>query len=162
TWHGDVSVIWNERSRLDFGALVRRQGQDGATNQFVYAPALIQTQDAAHGAGHQAGAYVQESFGPSSKVHFTFGLRQDAHSESRVQLTSPYASVWLQPWTKTRVELDWGQYGQFPELNQYLSTFVHGSLLPQRATHYEATLEQRLSDRMRVRLEFYDRQDRDL
>jgi hypothetical protein len=47
-------------------------------------------------------------------------------------------------------------------LNQYFSTFVTGRLLPERATHYEATIEQTLDDRTRLRLEFYDRQDRDI
>jgi hypothetical protein len=60
------------------------------------------------------------------------------------------------------VQLDWGQYSQFPELNQYFSTFATSRLLPERATHYEATVEQTLDDRTRVRLELYDRQDRDL
>ena len=35
-------------------------------------------------------------------------------------------------------------------------------MLPERATHYEATVEQGLDERTRIRVEFYDRQDRDL
>jgi len=95
-------------------------------------------------------------------VHLTAGIREDEHSASSVAVTSPYASISLTPLTKTRLQFDWGQYAQYPELNQFFSTFVHAPLLPQRATHFEATIEQRLDDRTRLRLEFYDRQDRDL
>src|SRR5207249_595372 len=94
TWHGDVSVVWSEKNRLDFGGLFRRPRQDGSTTQFVYSPALTQTLDISHGAGRQAGAYVQQSFAPlSGRVHITAGVRQDQHSEGRTQITSPYASV---------------------------------------------------------------------
>jgi hypothetical protein len=58
--------------------------------------------------------------------------------------------------------LNWGQYGQFPELNQFFSNFAVQKLLPEIATHYEASVEQRLDERTRVRVEFYDRQDRDI
>jgi hypothetical protein len=47
-------------------------------------------------------------------------------------------------------------------LSQFFSTYARGRLLPERATHYEAAIEHRLSERTRLRLEFYDRQDRDL
>jgi hypothetical protein len=163
TWHGDVSVIWNEKSRLDFGAQVRREQQDTTNNQFVYSPVLTETQDLSRGSAHQAGAYIQESVSPfSGQMHFTVGVRQDGHSESQVETTSPYASLSLGPWKRTRFEVDWGQYSQFPELNQYRSSFAQGVLLPERATHYEASVEERLNDRMRLRVEFYDRQDRDI
>jgi hypothetical protein len=70
--------------------------------------------------------------------------------------------VSLLPWASTRLQLDWGQYAQFPELNQYFSSFALSRLLPERATHLEAVVEQRLNERTRLRLELYDRQDRDL
>jgi len=162
-WDGDVSFISSPVNTLNFGGLFRSPRQDGSANQVVYTPAPTVAVDLFHGAGRQAGAYVQESFGfASSRGRFTAGLRQDQHSVSPAQITSPYSSLSFAPWTKTRLQLDWGQYGQFPELNQFFSVFARGRLLPERATHYEAAVEQRLDDRTRLRLEFYDRQDRDL
>ena len=90
------------------------------------------------------------------------GLRQDAHSASNVQTTSPYANVSFVPWNNTRVHFDWGQYAQFPELSQIYSVYARTPLLPERATHFEAAVEQRLDERTRLRVELYDRQDRDL
>ena len=163
TWRSDATIVWHTRNTLETGGIVRFLRQHGLSNQFIYVPELRPALDAFQGTSHQAGAYVQQSFGlASGHVHFIAGVRQDEDTASPVETTSPYASASLDPGTKTHLQVDWGQYGQFPELNQFFSTFVHGSLLPERATHYEASLEERLNDRTRVRLEFYDRQDRDL
>lgn len=162
-WHGDASVVWSGQNTLEFGGLFRRMRQDGLSSRFIYAPALTPAQDVFRGVGRRAGAYVQQSIGfASGKIRLTGGVRQDSHSVSPVQVTSPYASVSFVPRTTTRLQVDWGQYAQFPELNEYFSLFVHSRLLPERATHLEASFEQRLNDRTRLRLEVYDRQDRDL
>jgi hypothetical protein len=162
SWHGDVSVVY-AKNTLEFGGDFRRLRQDGSMVQFIYVPALTSAPDWFRGAGHQAGQYVQDSV-PFARGHgrFTAGVRQEEFPASPVQITTPYSSVSLQVRTNTRVQFEWGQYAQFPELSQLFSTFTRGQLLPERATHYEAALEQRLDDRTRFRLEFYDRQDRDL
>ncbi|MBZ5675925.1 MAG: TonB-dependent receptor [Acidobacteriia bacterium] len=167
TWHGDVSVSWLSdkpgKNTLDFGGLFRRLRQDGSTLQFVFTPVQVPSQDVFRGTGTRAGGYVQQSYGfASDRVHLTAGVRQDEFSQSPVQVTSPYASASFAPLKKMHLQLDWGQYAQFPELNQIFSTFTHSPLLPERSKHYEAVVEQTLDERTRVRVEFYDRQDRDL
>ncbi len=163
TWHSDASLVWSEKNTLEFGGLFRRMRQDGASTRFVYAPEPTPSLDQSRGTGNREGAYAQQSFAlVSGKVRFTAGVRWDRHSDSPVEATSPYASVSFEPIARTRLQLDWGQYAQFPELSQIFSVFVRGRLLPERATHYEAALEQRLDERTRLRVEVYNRQDRDL
>ena len=171
TWHGDVSVSWLPHkpsdkpggNTLDFGGLFRRLRQDGSTLQFVYTPVQVPSQDVFRGSGHRFGGYVQQSYGfASDRIHLTAGVREDEFSQSPVKVTSPYASASFAPLKKTHLQFDWGQYAQFPELNQIFSTFTHTPLLPERSTHYEAVVEQTLDERTRIRVEFYDRQDRDL
>jgi hypothetical protein len=167
TWHGDVSVSWLSdkpgKNTLDFGGLFRQLRQEGSTLQFVFTPLQVPSQDVFRGSGNRAGGYAQQSYGlASDRIHLTAGVRQDEFSQSPVQVTSPYASASFAPLKRTHVQLDWGQYAQFPELNQIFSIFTHGPLLPERATHYEAVVEQALDERTRLRVEFYDRQDRDL
>jgi hypothetical protein len=165
TWRGDASVAWtaNAKNTLDFGGEFRRQRQDGSDTQFVYTPVLTPSMDVFRGTGSHAGGYVQQSYGfASDRVRFTGGIRRDEFSVSPVEVSSPYASAAFVPWSKTHVQVDWGQYAQFPELSQIFSVFTHGVILPERATHYEATVEQALDERTRIRVEFYDRQDRDL
>ena len=137
--------------------------QNGAATRFIYAPELTPAQDVFRGTGRRLGAYAQQSFWlASGKVRLTAGVRQDSHSVSPVAVTSPYASLSFLPRPSTRLQVDWGQYAQFPELNQFFSRFALSRLLPERATHVEVALEQRLNERLRLRLEVYDRQDRDL
>jgi hypothetical protein len=167
TWHGDVSVSWLSdkpgKNTLDFGGLFRQLRQEGSTLQFVFTPLQVPSQDVFRGSGNRAGGYAQQSYGlASDRIHLTAGVRQDEFSQSPVQVTSPYASASFAPLKRTHVQLDWGQYAQFPELNQIFSTFTHTPLLPERSTHYEAVVEQTLDERTRLRVEFYDRQDRDL
>jgi len=167
TWHGDVSLSWLSdkpgKNTLDFGGLFRQLRQDGSMLQFVYTPVQVPSQDFFRGSGNRAGGYVQQSYGLfSDRIHLTAGVRQDEFSQSSVQVTSPYASASFMPLKNTHLQFDWGQYAQFPELNQIFSTFTHMPLLPERSTHYEAVVEQTLDERTRLRVEFYDRQDRDL
>jgi hypothetical protein len=163
TWRGDATVLWGGKNSFDFGGQFRQLRDDGLAQRFIYTPVLTAALDPFRGNGHQAGAYVQQAFvAASGKVRFTVGVREDGHSDSVVNVTSPYVGASFQPLAKTSVQLNWGQYSQFPELNQFFSTFATSRLLPERATHYEATIEQTLDDRTRLRLEFYDRQDRDI
>jgi hypothetical protein len=167
TWHGDVSVSWLSdkpgKNTLDFGGVFRQMRQDGSTLLFVFTPVQVPSQDIFRGSGNQAGGYVQQSYGfLSDRIHLAAGVRQDESSVSTVQVTSPYGSAAFLPLRNTHLQFDWGQYAQFPELNQTFSVFTHYPLLPERATHYEAVVEQTLDERTRLRVELYDRQDRDL
>jgi len=163
TWRGDASIFWNKKSALDFGGQFRQLHQDGTTTDYVFAPTITAASDPSHGREHQGGGYIQESLGlASGRARLTAGVREDTHSASASNLTSPYASISLQPTKRTHVQLDWGEYGQFPELNQFFSTFAIAPLRAERATHYEAAIEERLNDRTRLHVEFYDRQDRNI
>jgi outer membrane cobalamin receptor len=153
--------MWSKRSSLDWGGEFHRVSQDGLATQLVYAPLLTATVDQFSGTAHQAGGYAQESF-TYARGRLAAGMRRDEHSLSAAQVTSPYASVSFEPRVRTRLAFDWGRYAQFPELNEWLSRYVHQRLVPERATHYDAAWEQRLNDRTRFRLELYDRQDRGL
>jgi len=163
TWHGDASLVWGGHQTFDVGGMFFRMREDGASDRFIYTPVLTTSSDLFRGTGHRAGAYAQQNFSfVSGKITAAMGVRQDEHSVSPVQATLPYGSVSFVPWNNTRVHFDWGQYAQFPELSQFFSVYAQSRLLPERATHYEATVEQRLDEHTRLRLEFYDRQDRDL
>ena len=154
TWHGDVSVSWlPDKPRKEHAGLRRRVPATAAGR--LYTPVRVHAGAGAL-AGYfprlrtQAGGYVQQSYGFfAERIRLTAGVRQDEFSQSPVQVTSPYASASFMPLKKTHVQLDWGQYAQFPELNQIFSTFTHTPLLPERSTHYEAVVEQTLDERTR-------------
>jgi hypothetical protein len=162
-WHENATWIWGRSATLDFGGTARRLREDGYSWLYAYSPTPSRPLDLYRGTGARHGAYAQQSFSfLAGRLHLAAGVRWDRHSTSVVTATSPYASVAFQPLAGTKLQFDWGQYAQFPELSQYFSLFGKRTLLPERATHYEAALEQRLDQRTRLRLEFYNRQDRDL
>lgn len=163
TWHGDSEWMWSKKNTLAFGGEFRHVRQESTEHQLIYTPTLVSALDSARGGSNGGGAYVQESFDISAAhTRVAIGLREDANSATRIDIASPFVSLSMQPLKETRLELSWGQYGQYPETNQSHSTYTLTGLLPERATHYEAAIEQRLNERTRLRLEVYDRQDRDL
>jgi hypothetical protein len=161
TLRSDATFLWNTRNTVEFGGQLRRLGEDGSLTQLVYSPNLTTTEDRFVGTGWESGTYAQETL-DLGRVRLAAGLRHDQHSLSTVTITTPYASLSLKPRIGMHVQFDWGQYAQFPELNQYFSAFTPGPLQPERATHYDALVEQRLDERTRIRVEAYDRQDRDV
>jgi len=102
---------------------------------------------------------------PQIKVADTSSSRSASarrRSGTSTAITSPYGSVSYELSRRTSLQADWGEYGQFLELSQLSSVFARGRLLPERAIHSDVSIEQRLNERTRVRVEFHDRQDRDL
>jgi hypothetical protein len=162
TWRGDGTVSW-ARNILDFGGEIRRLGQAGSAKQFVYVPALVPSPDDFRGVETEFGAYAQESLAfASGRGRVTAGIRRQLSSVSPTGITMPYVSISFQMRPQTRLQLDWGQYAQFPDLDRFFSIFAPKPLLPERAAHYEVAFEHRFNERTRLRAELYDRQDRDL
>lgn len=161
TVRSDVTWQAAPRAAVEAGADLRYLRDRGAARQFVYAPAPTPVDDVFAGTGWEGGAYAQLS-GSAGPARLAAGVRRDRHSVSGVAVTSPYLSA---SWTlapATRVEVDWGRYAQYPELAQSFSRFGSTALRPERATHYDVLLEERLGARTRFRVEAYDRHDRDL
>ena len=66
------------------------------------------------------------------------------------------------PNPSTKFQVSWGRYSQFPDVQDLDSIYVTTRLLPARSTHTVAAVEQRLGRLARLRVEAYQRVDRDL
>jgi hypothetical protein len=75
---------------------------------------------------------------------------------------TPQASAAFIPTPSTRLQFAWGQYAQFPEISILTSPLGGRTLLPTRSIHSLAALEQRFGSRTRLRMELYNRTDRDI
>lgn len=162
-WNGDATWQQSRWSAMEFGASARRVRDDGYVSRL--ANVGFTRIDQYRGSGVRSGLYARQSLNlASGKVQLAAGGRVDQHSAASAtgSLATPYASISFQPVAATRLSLAWGQYVQFPEIAQLFSPTGSRRLLPERATHYEATVEQRIGERTRVRVQAYDRQDRDL
>jgi hypothetical protein len=157
------SWSWNKAGAFDFGGSVRRLRDEGLSAQFQSSTAPPRFLDHFNGSGVLAGAYAEQSWtGFSGVVHLTASVRGDHHSLDGVSTMTPQVSAAFILTPSTRVQFGWGQYAQFPEISLLTSPLGGRRLLPARSNHALAALEQRFGSRTRLRLELYNRADRDL
>src|SRR5204862_1971864 len=97
----------------------------------------------------------------AGRVRFTAGLRWDKLDLMRPQVVTPHAALALALRKSTTLHLAWGNYAQFPDLHTLVIPTGGRGLLPERATHYVAAIEQRVGEQLRLRVEAYEREERD-
>jgi hypothetical protein len=164
-WTGNLNAtwMWNARAPLDLGVTTRRLRESGDEVRYQNTVTVSRLLDSSNGTAVQAGAYVQQSWTAlSGALHLSAGVRFDHDSTDRVGAVSPQASAAFYATKSTRFQFAWGQYVQFPELSLLTSPLGARGLLPIRSNHAIAGIEQRLGERSRLRLEVYNRADRDL
>lgn len=162
-WHMNGSWLWKGNQPLEFGSSVRRIRAEGVTNQYQLSPVLARRLDEYRGRGYTAGGYIQQALSSAEgRVHLALGARWDRLTTNGSAAASPRASLALAPSPATRIQFGWGHYAQFPELAWLFSPLGRRALQPERSTHYFAAVERRFGERSRLRLELYNRAERDL
>ena len=160
--NSDLSKSWNGGAIFEAGFSARRITSSGYSQQLFNAPAQPFLLDSYRGSGVRTGGYAQQSLRLHKHVDLKLGTRVDHQDVAGSAVASPYATLGIQLLEKTRLSLAWSHSVQYPDATQYASIFGRRNLLPERAIHYEATLDQMLDSRTRLRVEAYSRQDRDL
>src|SRR5262249_29404709 len=74
----------------------------------------------------------------------------------------PQAAASIGITRSTNLQAAWGQYAQYPDLLALFSPLGNRMLLPARSVHQTVAIDQRLTARTRVRMEVYQRLDRDV
>ncbi len=161
-YNSDNTFSWREQAPLQFGVSLRRLRDDGYQERILTAMPLRETLNRYRGNGLRSGAYLQQSLPLGARVNAMLGARVDSHSLAGPTTVSPTASLRAQVLSGTSLHLAAGSYAQYPEISQYRALFGRDTLLPERAIHHQFAIEQRLSDRLRLRAEAYNRLDRDL
>ncbi|HUP05476.1 MAG TPA: TonB-dependent receptor [Bryobacteraceae bacterium] len=162
-WNGEAAWMWGAGGQLDAGWTLRRLRDSGFANQYYSGPPHVALLDQDDGTGLRGGFYAQQSWTLArGAVKLNAGARWDRDSVDGVGAGAPSASASFAPARRTRVVLAWGQYVQFPELADLRSPLGGPGLLPTRANHALGSVEQRIGERVRLRAEFYERDDRDL
>ncbi len=155
--------MWNAHDPLEAGLSMRRMRDQGFSNQYQTGTPVPRLLDHFNGTATQTGGFVQQSWtGFSGLVHLSAGVRWDHHSLDRVAATSPQGSAAFSLSQATQIQLGWGEYVQYPEISLLTSPLGSRAMLPMRSIHAVAGIEQRLGERTRLRLEYYNRADRDL
>jgi hypothetical protein len=163
-WIANQGATWVESpaATLDFGWSVRDIRDQGYSDQYQnnLNPTLLERYN---GNSTRGGTYFGQSWSAwSGLLRITAGGRWDRDSLDQKAAWLPQASLALSPLKATRFTLAWGEYAQYPEVSQMTSNLGNRGLLPARTIQLSGAAEQRISDRVRLRAEFYDRTDRDL
>ncbi|MDQ2774330.1 MAG: TonB-dependent receptor [Acidobacteriota bacterium] len=154
--------MWNAHDSFSAGVSTRHIGTSGFQNTFNTFQD-VRLVERYRGEGLLSGGFWDESWtGWKDRIHLLASGRWDHHSVDSVSAFSPQASIALDLTASMRLQFGWGQYAQFPEMSQFGSNLGKRGLLPTRTNQATVALEQRLGQSTRVRVELYDRQDRDL
>jgi len=106
------------------------------------------------------GAYVQPSLRAlGGRILLTTGGRFDHFDFTQQDVWLPRASLSIGLTSKTKVLAGYGQYAQYPELVQLLGDFNNPALRAERSTHYILGFEQQISERIRFKMDLYDREE---
>lgn len=161
-WVGNASVSWYWKARqpLEAGWSTRRVRDDGFRQQYQTTSAVIRLRDTFGGRALRHGGYLEQQweFGP---LRANTGLRWDRHTLARADSVSPHASLVLRVRQRTELHLGWGHYVQYPELSILTAPAGGRHILPERAHHAVAAIEQRIGGQTRLRLEAFHRAGRD-
>jgi outer membrane receptor protein involved in Fe transport len=112
-------------------------------------------------AAWQPGGYVQASQTLlHGRLKLQLGGRWDGLNVTGQNVWRPYASATFSLRPKTSGSASFGEYAQFPSLQELYGEFGSPGLRAQRATHATVSLEHLLTDRVRLRAEFYNRRER--
>jgi hypothetical protein len=163
-WVGKANIAWTPARSQTFeaGWSVRRLRDRGVEYYYPEPERLIEVHNY-RGIARRHGGYAQHGWSTrAGRVRATAGVRWDSHEFYSGGLVSPHAGLAVRIAAPTELRLAWGQYAQYPELMWLTSPAGGRRLQPVRSNHLTATLEQRLTDNMRLRLEAWNRDDRDL
>jgi len=157
----DAAYQLNTSNRIEAGYFARRLAHSGERRRLQFASGQFVTTDSFSSSSWQPGAYVQHSVtGANSRLAITYGGRFDGWLLTGQDVWMPRASASFSLLANTRLTLAFGQYSQFPDFVQVFGEFGNPGLKAERATHYTFQVEQLLNDKTRVRVEAYNREDR--
>lgn len=157
TWTADATKQWGPSAATDLGTSLRRISENGFAERL---PA--QLLDSFRGSARIWGGFLQQSFSITPRFRFEAGARAERDSLTAARIVSPYASAGAGLWNGARISASFAQSAQFPEVAQFTSIAGGRGLAPERSTQAQISFQQMLGESSRVRVEIYDRRDRDL
>ncbi|HKD79001.1 MAG TPA: TonB-dependent receptor [Candidatus Angelobacter sp.] len=172
-WEGGTRATWNwsKGSTMEAGYTVRRLRDSGYLQFFNFSETQPTLGGLSNDTGIRQSGFAQQStslFG--SRVHLMAGLRWDQMDQIDFHPVTPQVSAAWQVASRTQLQFGYGRYAQFPEFQALASacTFpvtidIHEpEELVRRSDQYSAAIEYRLSENTRVRVEGFDRENKDI
>jgi outer membrane receptor for ferrienterochelin and colicin len=140
-----------------------RTRHDGGFTEEYNIPENFELVDRYNGKDRLSGGYLSQSWtGWNGRIKLNATGRVDHDSLDGATVFSPQAGVTLGLSHALRLSLGFGDYAQFPDVSQLGSNLGGARLTPMRSRHSSVGLEYQVGSSTRLRVELYDRQDRNL
>jgi outer membrane cobalamin receptor len=161
-YRGEFSRVWSDRVTMDLGGHLQRT----AEHQHLWVldrrvpPRRTAEEDFGVAVTH-AGVFGQVRWRPAAGATLTAGTRADTSGATGTVTASPWLQAEQRLGRGLALRAGGGLYHQVPAFDQIFG--VHGggeSLVPQRAWHADAGVEQVLGTRTRWALTVFDREER--
>jgi hypothetical protein len=163
-WVGNANAIWywTGHNALEAGWSARRLRSEGFESSYILNSDSVRVRDRYRGTALRQGGYAQQSWSAlHNRVRLSAGFRWDRHDLAAPTPLSAHAAAGFGLTSSTQLQLGWGQYVQYPDMQLIGSTAGGTRLLPERANHYVASIDQRVSRFARIRVEAWQRENRD-
>lgn len=162
SWNSNATRALTSNNSLSLGGSLRVL-HDGGFEETYDSFRAIELMDLYHGTDILSGGYAEDAWTAiPSRLRITAGGRWERDATDRISTYSPQAGVALRLVGPLQMEAGYGQYVQYPTPSIFGSNLGNSNLLPMRSTQASAALSDQVSSTTSVRVEFYDRQDRDL
>lgn len=163
-WVGssETNWVWRAQAPLSAGVTFRRIHDDGGTYRWQFNPTALRRNDTWNATGLRSGGWAEQGF-RRGRIAMTAGARWDHSSMAGGALLLPHGSATVEAGRGLRLQAAASQSAQFPQGSVLFITRIGNPALPAaRANHFVGAIDQALGDRMRLRAEFYRRDERDL
>jgi hypothetical protein len=162
-YRADVSAPLGRAIDLEAGASVERLDDERLRRRLISSRQNLLLLDDYSGHATSTGAFAGLRWNPFRTVTLAPGVRADRWSLTDQATSSPWLQGEWRVTSSTKVRGAAGEYRQFADFEHVLGVSGGTGLGPERATQYDAGIEQRLrGDTLRVSLAVYDREERDM
>lgn len=160
-WVGGAGITWSwANDQVLQAGWTERQLRDSQQLLSFVNDGTTVTQAAA-GTGLRQSGYAQQASGLfSGRVHVLGSVRWDSLSGYGIHPLSPQISLAVHAARSTELQFAAGRYQQFNSPPLESGNFCYPLwFMPEKADHFTASVEHRLGENARIRLQAFDRQD---
>ena len=160
----DINILAHRRHRIEAGLYLRSMHGENVNNFFDLSnPAQPLRFGSFDRRATEQGYYAQDTLSLERLgLTLTGGVRIDHSGLVNETVASPRASFSMTPAKHWTIRAGAGNYYQVPEFDPLFGPLGNSNLRPERATHYNLSVERTFGERTRILAEAYDREDSDL
>src|SRR6185436_14416358 len=158
-YRADLSVMANKSVQFGAGAEIERRDDSRVRRRRAPNQVSLETLDDYSADARASGGYATLKWTPRPSLTIAPGLRADHWTLTDQSTASPWIQTEWRASNALILRAAAGRYQQFSDFDNVLGASGGTGLVPERALHYDAGVERRLSPTLRVTATVYDREE---